>query len=124
MLWFVCWICKYLWMNVSSVKGPRKRPRDRRDHKAVGCDKEERNTGMVLLCTEQLLNLDTNDTAKATKRQKPEKAPPIEGDEKALKSTDLAKLKDLFGTLGDDAMELLASQGCGSNLTTLHLDRA
>lgn len=39
----------------------------------------------------------------------------------------LAQLKEailVVGTLGDDAMELLASQGCGSNLTTLHLDRA
>ena len=33
---------------------------------------------------EQILNLDTNDSAKGTKRQKTEKAPPVEGDEKVV----------------------------------------
>ena len=59
--------------------------------------------------TEQLLNLETNDSAKPTKRQKTEQAPPVEGDEKVLKTVDLTKLKELFGKVGEDVDKYGAS---------------
>ena len=59
--------------------------------------------------TDQVLDLDTNDTARATKKQKTEKAPPIAGDEKALKSSDLTKLKDMFGKKSEDVNKYRAS---------------
>ena len=92
-----------------NVSGPRKRPRDRRDDKAVGGDKEERNTRMVQLFTEQLLNLDANDTAMATKRQKTEKAPRIAGATKALKKADLKNLQKVCGKLAEGVNKYRAS---------------
>ena len=59
--------------------------------------------------SEQTLILDTNDTARATKKQKTEKAPPIAGDEKALKSSDLTKLKEVFGKIAEDVNKYRAS---------------
>ena len=52
--------------------------------------------------TEEVLNLETTDSARPWKRQKTEKAPPVEGGEKVLKTRDLTKLKDLFGKLAED----------------------
>ena len=59
--------------------------------------------------TEQLLNLDTNDSDKAAKRQKTEKAPQIEGDTKHMKRTDLAMLKERVGKIANDVNEYRAS---------------
>ena len=58
---------------------------------------------------EQILNLDTNDSAKGTKRQKTEKAPPVEGDEKVvegdekvLNPVDAIKYKLFLEKIGED----------------------
>ena len=52
--------------------------------------------------TDELLDLETNDAARSTKRQKTEKTPPIEDDETAIKPADLDKLKEFFGKFGED----------------------
>ena len=62
---------------------------------------------------EQILNLDTNDSAKGTKRQKTEKAPPVEGDEKVvegdekvLNPVDVIKYKLFLEKIGEDVNKL------------------
>ena len=52
--------------------------------------------------TEQVLNLETTDSARPWKRQRTEEAPPVEGDEKVLKPGDLTKLNVLLGKVVDD----------------------
>ena len=59
--------------------------------------------------TDQVLHLETADAARATKKLKTEAAPPVPGEEKALKSTDLTKLKELFTKIGDDVDKFEAS---------------
>ena len=62
--------------------------------------------------TEQLIKLETSDTAKPAKRQKTERAPPIEGpetDEKVFKVRDLKKLKELLGKVKEDVDKYSAS---------------
>ena len=63
---------------------------------------------------EQILNLDTNDSAKGTKRQKTEQAPPVESDEQwvfewdepGLKPVDLIKLKEFLEKMGEGVSHL------------------
>ena len=59
--------------------------------------------------TDQVLDLDTNDTARPTKKQKTEKAPPIAGDERALKGSDLTKLKEVLDEIAEDVKKYRAS---------------
>ena len=59
--------------------------------------------------SEQTLILDTNDTARPTKKQKTEKAPPIAGDERALKGSDLTKLKEVLDKIAEDVNKYRAS---------------
>ena len=64
--------------------------------------------------TEQLLNLETNDSAKPTKRQKTEQAPPVESDkqwvfewdEPGLNPVDLIKLKEFLEKMGEHVSKL------------------
>ena len=48
-----------------------------------------------------MVSFEANSTESAAKRQKTEKRPPTEGDEKTLKGPDLAKLKELVHTVTD-----------------------
>ena len=62
---------------------------------------------------EQILNLDTNDSAKGTKRQKTEQAPPVESDEKlgfewdepGLNPVDLTKYKLFLEKVGEEVSD-------------------
>ena len=62
---------------------------------------------------EQILNLDTNDSAKGTKRQKTEQAPPVESDEKlgfewdepGLNPVDLTKYKLFLENVGEEVSD-------------------
>ena len=51
--------------------------------------------------TEEVVSFETNSTESAAKKQKTEKAPPTEGEEKTLKGPDLAKIKQLYDTVSD-----------------------
>ena len=51
--------------------------------------------------TEEVVSFETNSTESAAKKQKTEKAPPTEGEEKTLKRPDLAKIKELYDTVSD-----------------------
>ena len=63
---------------------------------------------------EQILNLDTNNSANGTKRQKTEQAPPVESDEQwvfewdepGLKPVDLIKLKEFLEKMGEGVSHL------------------
>ena len=59
--------------------------------------------------TDQVLDLDTNETARPTKKQKTEKALPVPGDERALKGSDLTKLKEVLDKIAEDVKKYRAS---------------
>ena len=59
--------------------------------------------------SEQTLNLETDDTARPRKKLKTEAAPPVPGEVKELKDTDLTKPKEQFTKIGDDVDKFEAS---------------
>ena len=51
--------------------------------------------------TEEVVSFEANSTESAAKKQKTEKGPPPEGEEKTLKGPDLAKIEELYDTVSD-----------------------